>query len=441
MWISEAVPYVYTAFACLASLALGLGFSPARGMTGPLLGTSKALQIAVSGFVTNGTILVTAALFLTAAIEFTGLDKRIAFGILKVSGPRTHRIFLGIIVIMLVLAFLIPSIIARAAAVTPIAISLITAFEVDRKSVFARNLLICVGLSASISGMGLLSAGIPNIIATSFIEQYLHHSISWLDWLKYCLPFSIALMTALYILLIRLNKFEFSEIPGGRQVINAAYSRLGPMSAAEKRISIICGLTILLWATERYHKMDVGTVAVLAVTLVLSPFVGVVSWKELSKRANVGSIVIIASASVSLGQALLDTGAAKWLTATTLGGLGIQHMRSSVMMGALLLALLIIRFAFASITSATATLMPTLLALLLSTGNAALPMWGMALIATLTLYFSYVLPVSDPHLMIAYSTDTFDVKDLMKIGIPLTFIALIMVVVFWFTYWKWLGVV
>jgi sodium-dependent dicarboxylate transporter 2/3/5 len=43
--------------------------------------------------------------------------------------------------------------------------------------------------------------------------------------------------------------------------------------------------------------------------------------------------------------------------------------------------------------------------------------------------------------MIAYSTDTFDVKDLMKIGIPLTLIALILVVIFWFTYWKWLGVV
>jgi solute carrier family 13 (sodium-dependent dicarboxylate transporter), member 2/3/5 len=441
MWTTEAVPYVYTAFACVLSLALFLGLSPAQGTTGALLGTPKALQIAVSGFTSNGTILVTAALFLTAAIEITGLDKRIAFGILKVLGPKTNRIFLGIILIMLILAFLIPSIIARAAIVTSIAISLITAFEVDRKSVFARNLLICVGLSASISGIGLLSAGIPNVIAATFIEQYLHHSISWIDWLRYSLPLSIALMVALYILLIRLNTFEFAEIPGGRQVINAAYSRLGPMSAEEKRISVICGLTIILWATERYHKIDIATVAVLAVTLVLSPYIGVASWKELNKTANVGSIILIASASVSLGQALLNSGAATWLTGTTLRDIGIQHMHSSAMMAALVVALVFIRFAFASITAATATLIPTLLALLLGTGNAGLPMWGMALIATFTLYFSYILPVSDPHLMIAYGTDTFDVMDLMKIGIPLTLIALLLVLVFWFTYWKWLGVV
>ena len=154
MWISQAIPYVYTAFVSVLCLAIFLGFSPAQGTTGALLGTTKALQLAVSGFVSGGTILVTAALFLTAAIEITGLDKRIAFGILKVVGPKTHRIFAGIVLIMLVLAFLIPSIIARSAVVTPLAVSLITAFGVDRKSIFARNLLICVGLSASISGIG-----------------------------------------------------------------------------------------------------------------------------------------------------------------------------------------------------------------------------------------------------------------------------------------------
>ncbi|OFW37198.1 MAG: transporter [Acidobacteria bacterium RIFCSPLOWO2_12_FULL_60_22] len=441
MWISEAVPYVYTAFLSVLFLTIFLGFSPAEGTAGPLLGTSKALQVAVSGFVSGGTILVTAALFLTAAIEITGLEKRIAFGILKVLGPKTHRVFAGIVLVMLVLAFLIPSIIARAAVVTPLAVSLITAFGVDRKSIFARNLLICVGLSASISGIGVLSAGIPNPIATSFIERYLHHTITWMDWLRYSLPYSIALMLALYFLLTRLNKFEFNEIPGGRQVINEAYSALGPMSAREKRILFIFILTIVLWATEAYHKTDVNTVAILAVTLVLTPYIGIANWKELSNRANIGSIVLIASAAVSLGQALLDTGAATWLTKSSLGGLGIQHMPSSVMMAVLVIALILIRHAFASITSATATLIPTVLALLLSFGNPALPMWGMALIATFTLYFSFILPVSAPHIMITFGTDTFEVRDLMKIGIPLSLIALILLVVFWYTYWKWLGIV
>lgn len=441
MWISEAVPYVYTAISSVILVALFLGFSPEKGVTGPLLGTAKALQIAVAGFVSGGTILVTAALFMTAAIELTGLEKRIAFGILKVVGPKTNRVFIGIILVMLVLAFLIPSIIARSAAVAPLAVSLIAAFGVDRKSVFARNLLVCVALSSSISGIGVLSAGIPNPIAVSFIDKYLHHSITWMDWLRYSLPYSMALMVALYFLLTRLNKFEFDEVQGGRKVISEAHAQLGPMSGAEKRISIIFGLTILLWATETYHRVDVNTVAVFSVMLILSPFIGIASWKELSNRANVGSVVIVASAAVSVGQALVDTGAAGWLTMTTLGDLGIEHMPPFLMMAILVVALIVIRHAFASITSATATLIPTVLVLLLSFGNPSVPMWGMAIIATFTLYFSFILPVSAPHIMIAYGTDTFDVKDLMRIGIPLSLIAVLLLGVFWFTYWRWLGMV
>jgi anion transporter len=441
VWVSEAIPYVFTAFVITVCLTLFLGFSPARGTSGPLLGTSKALQLAVTGFVTGGTILVTAALFLSSAIEITGLDKRIAFGILKVMGPKTNRVFVGILLIMLVLAFVVPSIIARAAIVTPLSLSLVTAFGVDRKSVFARNLLICVGLASSISGIGVLSAGIPNVIAVSFIEQYVHHSVTWIEWLKYSLPLSVMLMVALYLLVTRLNKFEFAEIPGGREVIEDAYSSLGPMSGREKRLSVIWALTIALWGTSGYHKVDVSTVAIIALTLVLSPYVGVVSWKELSNRANVGSIVLIAAASVSLGQALLDTGASGWLARVTLGRLGMQHLPAAIVMATLVVALIFIRFAFASITSATATLIPTVLALLVSFENPTLPVTGIAIIATFSLYFSFILPVSDPHLMIAYSTDTFDVKDLMKIGIPLTVIALILLIVFWFTYWRWLSMV
>src|SRR5437660_5167325 len=66
MWVSEAVPYVYTAISSIVFLTLFLGFAPAQGIAGPLLGTRKALQVAVAGFVTNGTILVTAALLMTA---------------------------------------------------------------------------------------------------------------------------------------------------------------------------------------------------------------------------------------------------------------------------------------------------------------------------------------------------------------------------------------
>ena len=50
------------------------------------------------------------------------------------------------------------------------------------------------------------------------------------------------------------------------------------------------------------------------------------------------------------------------------------------------------------------------------------------MIATMSLYFLRSAGFRS-HLMIAYGTDTFEVKDLMRIGIPLTIIALLLLVV------------
>ena len=55
--------------------------------------------------------------------------------------------------------------------------------------------------------------------------------------------------------------------------------------------------------------------------------------------------------------------------------------------------------------------------------------------------FGFILPVNAPQNMVAYSTDTFEVKDFIKTGIPLTLIAYGLIIAFSATYWKLLGLV
>lgn len=43
--------------------------------------------------------------------------------------------------------------------------------------------------------------------------------------------------------------------------------------------------------------------------------------------------------------------------------------------------------------------------------------------------------------MIAYGTDTFEVHDFVRAGIPLTIIAFALIMILGATYWKWLGLV
>lgn len=440
MWVTEAVSYPFSAVCITIFLILFLGFSPETGTSGVLLGTSKAIPLALSGFINSGWVLVAAGLFMAACILHTGLEKRIALNILKLVGTKTYNVFAGMIIVMLLLTFFIPSITARSATVTPIAMGLIAAFNVDKKSVFARQLLVCVAISSSISGIGVLSGGAPNAIASAFIAKTLNHPISWGEWFLYSEPFCIILSIVFYFLITRLNKFEFDEVPGGRETVDKALRELGPMTANEKKILSILVVTIILWATESFHKVDANTVAVLSVTLMLAPYIGVAGWKDVVGRVDWGTILLF-GAGIALGEMLLKSGAAIWLAQASLGSLGIGSLTPVMMMVVITLAILVIRFAFASITSATAALVPTVLGFLVSLNNPNLPMWGMTLIATYGVYFAFILPVNSPQAMIPYATNTFETKDMAKVGIPMTIIGVGMFFLFLFTYWHWVGMI
>lgn len=55
--------------------------------------------------------------------------------------------------------------------------------------------------------------------------------------------------------------------------------------------------------------------------------------------------------------------------------------------------------------------------------------------------FGFILPVNSPQGMVAYGTDTFEVKDFIKTGVPITIIGYAMLILLAATYWHWIGIV
>src|SRR5699024_11760193 len=86
--------------------------------------------------------LVAAALFLATAMQITQLHKRLALIVLSVAGNKTSRIVIGTIFLAIFLAFFVPSATARAGAVIPILLGMITAFGVAKQSKLAGLLFI-----------------------------------------------------------------------------------------------------------------------------------------------------------------------------------------------------------------------------------------------------------------------------------------------------------
>ena len=434
IWITEAMPYPISAIAICFSMIMFLGLSPAKGITGPLLGTTKAIPLAMSGFINSGWVLVAAGMFLAEGVRFTGLDRRIALNILRIVGTEPKRIIGGIMIAAYILAFIIPSIAARAAALIPISMGLITAFNVDLRSTFARQLMLVTGIIAPITALMVLTAGAPNPYTVGLLSSQLNHTVTWSQWIIYAGPFSIALGIIAYVLVITMNKFE--PLPGGPALIEKYMAEIGPMTSKEKRIGSIFIITIILWGSEHWHHIDANTITVFATLLLF--LTRVATWKQMSDRVQWGTLVLF-GIGISIGEVLLKTGAATWGAQATLGSLGLQSMSAPMMLTVIAVPLIIIRLAFSSIVALGALVVPTILGLLVSFNDPSISVWSITLISSFLVYFSFLLPVNIPATLLTYATDTYELKDMLRLGIPLTILGLLVYVLFTHTYWHWIG--
>src|SRR5690625_4344621 len=165
MWMTEAVSYPISSVMILVLIALAIGISPDPDSPGEILGTSGGLSAALSGFATSAVALVAAALALAAAMQATGLHKRLAFHILRFSGEKVSNIIIGAILIATVLAFFVPSATARAGAVVPILLGMILAFGMPLNSKLGALLIITAAQAISIWNVGIKTAAAQNLVA------------------------------------------------------------------------------------------------------------------------------------------------------------------------------------------------------------------------------------------------------------------------------------
>lgn len=455
MWVTEAVSYPVSATLILGLIILLLGFSPVQHLSeqlghpksgnailkgSELLGTNNALSLAFSGFSTSAVALVTAALFLAAAMQETNLHKRLALYVLSIVGNKTKNIVIGAILVSIVLAFFVPSATARAGAVVPILLGMIAAFKVSKDSKLASLLIITSVQAVSIWNIGIKTAAAQNIVAINFINQNLGYNVSWGEWFLYAAPWSILMSIALYFIMMKVMPPERDAIEGGKELIKHDLNELGPMSAREWRLIVISILLLIFWSTEKVlHPIDSASVTLIALGMMLMPKIGVITWKGVEKKIPWGTIIVF-GVGISLGNVLLKTGAAQWLSDKTFGLMGLKGLPIIATIALITLFNILIHLGFASATSLSSALIPVFISLTstLGLGDHSI---GFVLIQQFVISFGFLLPVSAPQNMLAYGTDTFTVKDFLKSGIPLTIIGYILVILFSLTYWKWLGLV
>lgn len=441
IWMTEAVSYPVSAAIIMTLMAFLLGTAPDVNHPQTMLGTGKALNIALTGFANSSLALVGAALFIAVAMMKTGLDKRIALFVLSKIGAKTNRILIGVILVGFILSFFVPSTTARVSCMVPIVMGIITAFGVDKRSRFAAVMMIAVAQADSIWNVGIKTAAAQNMVALGFIEKQLGTTISWLDWFIAAAPFSILMSIALYYVLIKMMPPEMKEIPGGRETVAKALKELGVMKSEEKKLMIISVILLGFWSTENIlHTFDTSSTTLAAITIMMLPGIGIMTWKEAQERIGWGTLVLF-GVGISLGSAILSTKAANWIASGIVSTVDLYSMGGIGMLAVLAAFLIIIHLGFASATALSAALIPIIISILQGANNPLINVVGMTMILQYVICFGFILPVNAPQNMVAFGTDTFEAKDFIRTGIPLALIAYFLILLLGATYWKWMGFV
>ncbi|WP_412004820.1 SLC13 family permease [Micrococcus yunnanensis] len=439
LWVTEAVSYPVSSVAIIGLIALLIGFSPDPEAPQKSLGTNGGLGYALEGFSAAAVALVAGALVLAAAMQATGLHKRVALLVLKFAGEKTSRILIGVIVITVILSFFVPSATARAGAVVPILLGLVAAFGLPKDSKLSALFIITAAQAISIWNIGIMTAAAQNQVAVGFIREEMGREISWPEWFLWGAPWSAVMSVVLYLVMRWAIRPELTRLEGGREVVGRDLAALGPMTGKEIRLTVVALLLLLAWSTQGIlHPVDATTVTLVAVAVLLMPRVGVFSWKTVEGLVNWGTLVVFA-VGISLGSLLLKTGAASWLSERVFDSLGVAHMPLLAMIALVSAFTILIHLGFASATALSSALIPVFIAFSMTIPNAAQGGLGFVIVQQFVICFGFLLPVSAPQNMLAYGTGAFTAKQFLKTGIPITVIGYLMVLLFSATYWRWIG--
>ncbi|MDR3563655.1 MAG: DASS family sodium-coupled anion symporter [Negativicutes bacterium] len=421
LFLTEAMPLAVTSLA-IAPIAV-------------LLGAVK-MNDALSGFATGSTMLMLGALIIATAMVKTRVAERITYVILSKIGGSTRNITIGVVMVNICLAFMVPSSTARTAILLPICLGVIDIFKAEGRSNFAVGFLLIMAFTNSTIAAGIMTAAGPNIIVVHLIGLAGGQQISYMQWLIFGFPPAVLMTAITWWYLYRTYKPEFAVVPGGQAYIDDRLQQLGPMTSQEKRALFVFLAVVALWVTGEWTKIDVATACLIGVIMLYLPKFGVLEWADAQKGVS-WQVVLVSAGGISLGEILMKTGAAKWLATSIFAALGLHTFSVLMLLVVIIFLVQYMHFFFVSTVAMATAVIPIILAMAVEAkippAVLAMPA-GMVIAGYPLLMFYNTLPN-----ILVYGTGHLRMDDFPRVGVVICAIACGVYALCAATYWQWLG--
>ena len=434
LWFTQAVPAAATFF-----IQIGLCTLMMPRLSG--IKAAEAFKINMNGFNTNTEALFICAFFIVAAVEKSGLARRIALLILKAVGPKPKRFIMGILFAGLFMNLFLPAAMSVSALLTGIVGGMLLDYKLDKTSSLSKSIYLAVGVGTIAGNLFIQTAGAPAIAVKGLISNNFGHDITYFEYMRYGLPLALMVQTCAYFLITRLFPTKYDSLPGGSSYISQQLASLGALKSAEIKTGIVLAVTVALWMSGSIHHISTQTVALIAVFIMICPAIGSFTFKELAHEVPWGTVIFCAS-SMSLANGMVAYGTASWLVNALVNATHLTDKSLFVIVGVSLLIMVACSFFFSVRVACTNSLIPC--AILLATsvatrlGPSFSPM-GFTMVMFYPTLYACVLPVHCPYTLIPFAAGGFESNDLVKVQIPYVIFATIACFALYFTYWKICG--
>jgi sodium-dependent dicarboxylate transporter 2/3/5 len=431
-WLTEAIKLPYTALLPIAILPLlhVVGVSKDQIVTFTLFTTAK-------NYFSPVVLLFFGGFLLAGAMRRWNLDRRLTLWILTrgTLADNARTTLLGMMAITAFLSMWISNT-ATCAMMLPLSLGILSfAGAQPGKSNYGRALMLGIAWAASIGGMGTLIGTPPNGIAVGIMNKALgadpaFHRITFLDWMKFGIPYVILFLPIAWIVLLKVFPPEVSSFHGGKTRLMEELKTLGPMSKAEKLCIAVFLIAVVLWIgmpfkeqvlaeniASRLSWLDEYTVGLIAGVLLFIVPVNIrermmlLHWRDL-RYVEWGALAIVGGG-IALSDAMFKTGFATWLAASFVSLFGSPS--TIVMMLAIVLFIDLLT-EIATNSAVISMMAPVVISIAQTTGGNPV---ALTIAAALASSMAFILPVGTPPNALVYGTGYIHIKDMIKAGVIL----------------------
>lgn len=383
-------------------------------------------------FMKDAVFFIFGILAVAVGVAKTGLDKRI--GLILLSRIKSAKAFAFIFIPLLAMSASFLSEHALVALLIPVLMGVYKVtckmYGVEKDRALAVFLLLGICFAANHGGPGSPAAGGRNAIMVGYLMEY-GNPISFLDWMKYGMPFVplMGVVIGAYMYIRLKSKFLVKDI-NPSEVVKAEVAKMPKFAGKEAMMSVILVCLVIAWIILGEHYGLGGPTLYAVVAMFLCRIVG---WDDIQDGVAF-DVVGLYAAACAMGVGLQFTGGALWLANTFVALLpeSISHGDGLVIGVSLLTGVMT---NFMSDGATVAALGPIVLPM---ATLADVSVWKIGLACAFSSSFANFLVVGTPNNAIAFGMGRdpetgerlLSVFDFVKFGLPITILA-------WLILWFW----